>query len=469
MMERNSSIKAEGQEDKNTEEVECCIKELIPGKISLFTQYACMASFLPYLNIFLVEIGLSVSQAGMINGIRNAFAFFLVPAIGFIADYTKRQKLVMQVLMISFPVQILTPFYASFFVKRDNHVSTWTNSTNSTKTPNLPTNLNINETFNEKLFFAMLGWLTFMATFGNASFAFVDGAIIQLVKKHNKQTSYGLQKLFAPIGFTVGALISGAAVDVYSNNNPFLTKYTAIFFSFTPFAVILFTTTLFLKIPNHEKETLKPVKLIIELCQNKRTVIFLLTVAISGISYMLINGFLLLLLEELKTPKTVIGITLAISSVSEIFIFPVCSKIQQVLGGAFPCFILSLVFYFIRFMVFSFAGNYWLILPVQSLHAISYALFWTAALEYNHETTPRSILVTMTNVMVALFFSFGNFFSNIAGGIIYQYLGGQILFQIVGSICLTWSIFLLLYYIKYERLLLVKEKKDEVDLKLMEA
>ena len=120
-------------------------------------------------------------------------------------------------------------------------------------------------------------------------------------------------------------------------------------------------------------------------------------------------------------------------------------------------------------MVFSFAGNYWLILPVQSLHAISYALFWTAALEYNHETTPRSILVTMTNIMVALFFSFGNFFSNIAGGIIYQYLGGQILFQIVGSICLTWSIFLLLYYIKYERLLLVKEKKDEVDLKLMEA
>lgn len=468
-MERNNSSKAKGQQDKNTEKVECCISELIPGKISLFTQYACMASFLPYINIFLVEIGLSVSQAAMINGIRNAFAFFLVPAIGFIADYTKRQKLVMQVLMISFPIQILTPFYASLFVKKNNQVSTLKNSTNSTKTLNLTSNSITNEVFNEKLFFAMLGWLTFMATFGNASFAFVDGAIIQLVKKHNEQTSYGLQKLFGPIGFTLGALVSGAAVDVYSTKNPFLTKYTAIFFCFFPFSVILFTTTLFLKIPNHERETLKPVKLVIELCQNMRTVIFLLTVTISGISYMLINGFLLLLLEELETPKTVAGVILAISSVSEIFIFPACSKIQQILGGAFPCFIMSLVFYFIRFMVFSLAGNYWLILPVQFLHAISYALFWTAALEYNHETTPRSILVTMTNIMVALFFSFGNFFSNIAGGIIYQYLGGQALFQIVGSICLAWSIFLLLYYIKYERLVVVKKRKNEVDLKLMEA
>ena len=81
---------------------------------------------------------------------------------------------------------------------------------------------------------------------GFPTIGMIDQIVMQRVSDYEIETSYGIQRLFAPIGYTVGTFLTGAMVDLY-NSNPFLSKYTAIFFCGTFFGVIIIISVYFIK------------------------------------------------------------------------------------------------------------------------------------------------------------------------------------------------------------------------------
>ena len=427
----------------------CCIKDLVPAKLCYLFQYAFIGTIVPYFTIYFFSVGLPVSQVGYINGLRTIFPFFFGPLFGMLADKTGRTKLIVQILV----VLKVTGFFIAPWLFAPFAVVPQTPST-----PNITlTNATINtepstEPFHYSLFFVAFAWGSFIATVGFPLVAFVDQCAMLVVKKHETRASYGMQRIFAPMGYAVTSFLSGIAIDLYSKH-PFITKYNVVFYFSFPFGVFFFVSATLLPTPPRAEEVKKKKSLlrseVLELMKNVEFTFFLITATVLGIGYALIKGFFLFLMEEIHTPKTVMGVVVAVASLSEVMIYPFCSKIKKLIGGNYPCFIAAVFSFSLRFFLYSVMKNYWLAIPIQMLQSIGFALFWTAAVEYTYEAAaPKNIGATVFNIVVLLYHCFATVVSNIGGGILYQYLGGRVLFQIMGSLCGIWGIILVLFYMR---------------------
>ena len=183
-------------------------------------------------------------------------------------------------------------------------------------------------------------WAVLLAITGYPTIALIDQIVMQLVSQHENETSYGTQRLFATIVYTVGTFLAGAMIDVYESK-PFLTKYTAIFFCQVSFGILSCINVCFFNTKKTKLETSRKRSMrflcreLIKTFQEFRMVIFFVTVVLLGIGYTLINGYLVLYLEkELGTPKTVTGLILGVSSLFQIAVFPCSAKLRKLVGGA---------------------------------------------------------------------------------------------------------------------------------------
>ena len=437
----------------------CCIRDLAFAKLCYLFSYAFIGSIVPYLTIYFYSLGLTISQAGFISGLRTILPCFLGPLFGMLADRTGKTKLIWQILVVLKVIGFfIAPWLLSPFAIQQNekpntegeHCSPRPNITFTNVTHNIKSR---EEQFHYTLFFVVLTWSSLMASFGYPGRAFLDKSVIALVKNHEPKSSYGLQRIFAPIGFTVSSLLSGVAIDLYARH-AFITKYNVIFYCSFPFGILHFTFITLLPNDTRRKEEKKGERLfrkeVIKILKNVEFHWFLVTVIILGIGFTAVNGgFLLFLLEEIHTPKSVVGVIVGAASLTEVMIYPYASKIRKMIGGHFPCFIAALFSFSLRLLLFSFIKNYWLAIPIQLLHSIGYGLFWVAAVEYTNKVAPANIVATVFNIVVQLYNCFANVIANIVGGILYQQLGGRLLFQIIAAVCGIWGIILALFYIKY--------------------
>ena len=300
------------------------------------------------------------------------------------------------------------------------------------------------ESSNQQLFALTFCWGILLGITGFPTTGMIDQIVMQRVSDYEKETSYGIQRLFAPVGYTVGKFLTGAMVDLHKSN-PFLSKYTAIFFCGTPFTVLVCISVYFIKTRTANSRTSKKnsmrflYKTLLQNLTKLKMIMFLLTVFILGVGYNLVNGYLVLFLEkELDTPKTVIGLILATSSICQIVVFPFSPQLKKMLGGAYPCFLLALTSYFARFLLFSFIKSYWLPLPIQLFESTGFALFWAAAVEFVHKHTSKQVS-TLFNITIVIYYNISSTIAYVAGGEIYQYNGGRRLFQIMASTCVVWA------------------------------
>ena len=476
MSQKRDEAPLEFQEEKKTG----FIKELVPAKLTYFLFYAFIGITFPYLNPFFIDIGLSIEQAGYINGFRTLFPLVASPLIGLVADYTKKRKLILETLLIlNILIYFSIPWLVSLLVQQgpsrniisenapyvhitqNNKMYINPNHTNEDYETDILKNITViksnMESYNQKLFVLIFSWGVLLAITGFPAIGMVDQIVMQIVSDFEKETSYGIQRLFAPIGYTVGTFLSGAMIDIYKSN-PFLSKYTAIFFCGAPFAVLNCISIYFLKTKTVNSERLEKKsihfifkKLIQDLTELKMKM-FLITVFLLGLGYNLINGYLVLFLErELDTPKTVTGLILAMSSICQVVVFPFSAQLKKMLGGAYPCFILALISYLARFLLFSFIKSYWFALPIQLFESAGYALFWVAAIEFVHKHTSKDVATTLFNVVVVIYYNISNTISNVVGGEIYQYHGGRRLFQIMASLCGIWGAIMTAWFLRLLR------------------
>ena len=424
----------------------CCIKDLIPAKLCYLFQYAFIGTIAPYFTIYFFSVGLTVSQVGYINGLRTIFPFFFGPLFGMLADKTGRTKVIVQILVVlKVTGFFIAPWlFAPFAVPQTLLTTNITNATINAETKT--------ELFHYSLFFVAFAWGSFIATVGFPLVAFVDQCAMLVVKKHETRASYGMQRIFAPMGYAVTSFLSGIAIDLYSKH-PSITKYNVVFYFSFPFGVFFFVSATLLPTPAKAEEEKQKKRLlrseVLELMKNVEFTFFLITATVLGVGYALIKGFFLFLMEEIHAPKTVMGGVVAVASLSEVMIYPFCSKIKKLIGGNYPCFIAAVFSFSLRFFFYSFMKNYWLAIPIQMLQAVGFALFWAAAVEYTYEAAaPKNIGATVFNIVVLLYHCFATIVSNIGGGILYECLGGRVLFQIMGSLCGIWGIILVLFYMR---------------------
>ena len=171
--------------------------------------------------------------------------------------------------------------------------------------------------------------------------------------------------------------------------------------------------------------------------------------------------------DMMEVTKTLLGLSMAVSSLMGVVVFPIDKKLMQLFVGPIPCAIIGIFVYFVRFLLTSLIENPWYILPVQSLHAFSFILLWSGAIAHTNKISSKRISTSMFSLLNATHFSISYVIGAPLGGFLYQPFGGRVLFRYSAYFMLLWTLFMIFLFYR-KRIFNGGEKKkpgEEVSLK----
>jgi len=461
--------------------------------------FAARGSVLPFLNVFLVSTGLSVTQAGFISGFRFIISCLATPCWSFIGELTKYSKYVFLCLVVLSTLLIVPlPWIAK--VVPSWHLQLLQGKNCSETFPK-----QIRKTFRKGsvdcsshsevdiLFFVML-----IVNLGNASFhlplpVYIDHVTRKVINTTNERV-FSDQRNYTALGFAIACLLSGVLCHFYQIDG--ISEYTAIVYVYLPMVVILiFLTFIFFHQTKHTENihTSREVDITIELNETSNNnhrnnisksnnkskalqllvitfcdvnvMLFLLTLILMGGANELVYGFLFLFIEELNPSSYVLmGLAIFTSSLAEFLFHPIAENVMKQVKRPLICICLSVFSYFLRFFLLSITYNAWLIIPIQLLHSVGYSLFWAAVKKQTRMISPDNIASLISAFIHIIHFSFAGIIAQIIGGYLYTQVKGHQLFQWASFLYLLWGLVVAAQIILLRRREIYKvEKNVEMD------
>ena len=446
---------------------------MLPAKFAYILYGGNIGSHIAFLNVFFTSVGLSTLQAGLITGIRYVSATISQPLWGYIADYTGKRKLILIILCIGAALPMFCMPWVSRWIYPKSHYELCTrNSTLGNGTFGISRFTNITEYTNavdkcetEKkhavntLFYVLLVIVTFASTFEVPLPCYVDTIVMNVVKTGTEKASYGGQRIFGSLGFSLANLLAGIAADRYREVD--MSNYTAVFYLFLPYTLMLIPIGCYLigqsnytytskaeeTTPANQENVGNLFTQVFRIFFRFDVLFFMTTVMICGLANNLFMNFAYMLVkDEMNVSKTKMTLVVVTAAMSETLVFPFTSKIIKMVGGNTPAIILGMFSYSVRFLVMSYRVPYGILVAVQTLHSLGFALSFAAMMEHVHEISPAQINVTMNSIMMMMFFSVSNLLANMLGGEIYQKYGGRQLFFGKAILCGIWGGLMIMYY-----------------------
>lgn len=420
-------------------------RSMIASKIIFFLAYVLVGSYIPFLNAFMISIGLTATQAGFITGMRNLF-YFAGVLWSVIADYTGYRKLIFN-LELAFAALLFSPIplVAEYVCPASNH-----NILNNVNITNNNTSMVQvkSKDCEDTLHLAVMIMIFAGSMFDQAFLSFIDSMVIKKVNSCKKPTAFGYQRLFGSIGFGTASLIVSFAIEY--NNTKLLPKYGPANLTVMVAAILLvpFTWKLLGEVkwengPDTPKYSFpKTMKHIIK---SPDIMLFFFSVLIMGIGYSLVNGFLYpFMVNEIKASNTLAGLSLTLNFMSEFVMFAFSKYFLENLNGPTNCIIVGSVSFFIRFLCMSYAYNVYLVMALQMFHAFGFALYWAAAVETVNLFSPKESLMTMMSILTTTQFGIGDLIANVGGGLLYDRFNGRLMFRYISFIFAGLAVLLIL-------------------------
>ncbi|EGD78638.1 hypothetical protein PTSG_01616 [Salpingoeca rosetta] len=175
------------------------------------------------------------------------------------------------------------------------------------------------------------------------------------------------------------------------------------------------------------------------------TLLFFFMVVSMGIGKGVIDAFLFLYLQELDAPATLMGLTLAVTTVSEIPFFFFSGELIAKCGAIYTVS-LALCAYAARLLYYSQLTRAWLVLPIELLHGLTFGLSWAAVASYSYKISPKGYEATTQGITSALFWGLGFGLGACGGGFINQAYGFVFLFWMGCTFAASACIVALLWY-----------------------
>ena len=436
---------------------------MIPIKINYLLYGGMLGSHIPFLNLFFLSVGLSATQAGLIIGIRFAPSSIVGPMWGMLADYSGRRKLILILLCLGAVPLFSMPWvsrviYPNVTIQTNTTVINQSVSSISDTMFTFRYDHNVDTKAKNTLFYTLFAIMMFSSLFLGPLPGYVDSIVMSVIKTSENKPSYGVQRIFGSLGFSFASFVCGVLADNY--NQPHMSKYTAVFFLYLPYTLLMIPFGYYLigqarwDNTDNENRTERVTTssngrgmMVLHMFSNPDVIVFTISVLISGLAINLFQNFSLLFVGDVMTvSETEKSLIVVIATTAEVLIFPFTSSLIRILGGTFLPITLGIFSYFIRFLVMSYTTQLWLMLFVQTLHGFGFALIWAAVMEYIHEVTPKEILLTMFLILQSIHFGVAALLSITVGGHLYQLYGGRALFRGKAVICGVWTALMVIYY-----------------------
>lgn len=354
--------------------------------------YAGIACWGPYITLYYKELGLSGIEIGILAALPALAMAFLAPLWGMLADLWNIHRLILRGALIAVALAVVGLSYAT--------------------------------TFGPILLMVLL-----MALFGVPVSPILDSYAVAISKRSG--ISFGQLRVWGSVGYTITAWAIGWFMGGL---------VSAIFLSFYAIALVL-TCLVSVGLP---AQRISPRTMdwhgAAALLRNRSMIVLLSTIVLVSVSTSSMMSFFGIYLKELGGSATLVGTASAVAALSELPIMAFGRRLEARLGAE-RMFVLSILIYAIRLVVYSLLSTVTWILPIQLLQGVSFGLYLMSSVALIHQLVGPELGATAQGLLSSAL-SFGQITGALGGGALMDHIGVIGLYRIgIGIILIALAIY----------------------------
>ena len=349
-----------------------------------FFYYAALACLAPFMTLYYQERGMSGAQIGVLAGLVPLVSWFSAPFWGGIADALQRHRAVL--------VLNLAGFTGSAVI------------------------LLLADTFPE-LLFAVITYAFFVGPI----VPLIDNAVMAILG--DRKSNYGRVRLWGSVGWGASSLFIGSLIDQ--------SGLRLGFYAFM--AIMLVNIIVSSKLPMEMAGGTRPSYFtgLGVLVRNGRFLLLLLTALVFGVTFGVLLSYLFLFMAELGASRTLMALSLAIGTVSEIPFWFISARLLRRYGSA-RMIAVALLATALRNLATGLTRDPLWILPISLLHGPSFAVLWAAGVADADAAAPPGLGATAQGLFSGMMFGLGSALGGFIGGPAAAAIGYAGLFRLLG-------------------------------------
>lgn len=352
-----------------------------------------VALYGPYFNVYLLELGFSGTQIGVLAAVFPLFALVVAPTLSALADRRGWRLRLLQISLVGWAaVLLLYPFMTGFT--------------------------------------AFLLLVIVESAMRSPSLPIADGVIARMATRH--KLNFGDMRLWGSFGFAAVSILSGIAWQQVG--------YRAMFVA----AAVAMLPALFIarKLEEGELATGNGRRSVLFLAQDKGLVILYISAFLLGMALFSTYIFGGVFITQLGGNETHVGLLFGLSALAEVPIMRRSGAIIQRLQGP-QTLLLAMGMLFLGLLGFALAWSPTTLIIASTIKGIGYGLLFVVMVQLLNERAPIGWNSTAQSVFQAAFLGLAPLLTSVLSGYIYDRWGADLLFGLMTAV-IGLSIVLLL-------------------------
>lgn len=353
-------------------------------KAVYFFYNAGLASLVPFMSLHYQQRGMSAAEIGVLAGIIPLITWGSAPFWGGIADARRSHRAVLLLTIGGAWLATIGLYFAHTF---------------------------------PHLLLAVVGYAFFIGPV----ISLVDNAVLNLLGEN--RAGYGRVRMWGSFGWALAAILLGPVLEragLAWTFYGFFIGMAAAFIAATRMPMNVAVTT-------RQAYTAGLGVLV----RNGRFLLLLLTALVFGTSIGVLLSYQILYMEELGASRTLMTLSLAVGTISEIPFWFISARLLRRLGSA-RMIALALAVATARSVGMALMRDPLWILPISLLHGPSFAMLWTAGVAEADAAAPPGLGATAQGLYSGMIFGLGGALGGFAGGPVAAAIGYAALYGLLG-------------------------------------
>lgn len=374
-------------------------REILLMSLNFFFFYGSMGFIQPYLSLQLYNIGMNGTKIGLLSTISSLLTFIMSPVISMVYENSGKKQRFTQILVLLSGIfyYLIGEMLLFWFVLIFFSISSICNSTIIPVTENLAYNISISG-------------------------------------KKQGESRFGFIRQFGSLGYALAALIGGWILDQYQIR---LNFFLNLIFMLIVMALISFLPgSIFnlAKAGHGFRDKLRSAELLRIITSNKYLLFMISALAFFTLSSGM-GQFEAIFMSQLEISKTMIGLAITITALSEIP-FMMWTDVLVVKFGVTKLLLFAFIFEFIRrILVYIFPFG-WVVFVTRILHSVSFSLYTVLIVSLiNQQISAKYSTSVLTLINVTIFGIFSMLGSGFSG-VVFDLYSAHELYLISGILCL---------------------------------
>jgi MFS transporter, PPP family, 3-phenylpropionic acid transporter len=348
-----------------------------------FLYFAALSYFIPYINLYFEDVGLSGSEIGLVRSLLSLVGIVAAPLWGMLSDALRLRRGLFVVGTVGSLTFVLIMSRAT-----------------------------------------QLGWLIALGALHSFMLAIVMPLLTSMTLEllGERRAEYGHMRLWGAVGWGIMAPLAGLIVGAFG--------LPWIFYGYALLMGV--SAVLATRLPAVEmslQDSLGGSLRALLRCRGLQ--IFLISVFVVGMGNAVTSNYLVLFLKQLGSGEALYGISLTVSTLSEIPVYLFSAPLLRRFGTR-PVIICAIALYVMYTLLCAQLVNPVWVLAVQLLIGAAFGGLWSAGVAYMAEVAPPGLGATAQSLFSSVFMGLAYAVGAAVGGVLYDGVGPVLTFRLTG-------------------------------------